>query len=130
MLPPQYVPQQVAALREEPASSRHSLDTKIDQFHFGEKEGAPEMPVELSNSETESDRFSTVHNPRLIVARPDTSSEEEENMDLKKRSSLKGLMASRNKGSSSKDIPNTQVPVNLPPPPPPPITTVGLLPNP
>ena len=30
VLPPQYVPQQVATLREELASSRHSLDTKID----------------------------------------------------------------------------------------------------
>ena len=103
MLPPQYVPQQVAALREEPASSRHSLDTKIDQFHFGEKEGAPEMPVELSNSETESDRFSTVHNPRLIVARPDTSSEERESMDMKQRMGLKGLMANRNKRQTSKE---------------------------
>ena len=51
-------------------------------------------------------------------------------MDLKKRPGLKGLMASRNKEFSLKDIPDTQVPTNFPLPPPPPITTVGLLPNP
>lgn len=51
-------------------------------------------------------------------------------MDLKKRLGLKGMMASRGKGSSSKDIPDTQVLTNLPPPPSPLVTTVGLLPNP
>ena len=51
-------------------------------------------------------------------------------MDLKKRSGLKGLMASRGKGSSSKDILDTQVPANLRHLTPPPVTTVGLLPNP
>ena len=75
-LPPQHVPQQVAALREESASSRHSLDGEIDQFHFREEEGAPERPVELSDFETKFDRFSTVHHPQLIVARLDTSSKE------------------------------------------------------
>ena len=49
-------------------------------------------------------------------------------MDLKQRPGLKGLMANRNKGSTSKGVSKTQVPANLPPPPP--ITTVGLLPNP
>lgn len=37
-------------------------------------------------------------------------------MDLKQRPSLKGLMANRNKGSTSKDIPKTQVTLNLLPP--------------
>ena len=45
----QYAPQQVATIREELASSRHSLDTEIDQFHFGEKEGVLERFVELSD---------------------------------------------------------------------------------
>ena len=84
VLPPQCIPLPIVAPREELASSRHSLDAEIDQFHFEEEEGALERPVELSNSKTESDRFSTVYHPRLIVARPDTSSEaEEEDMDLK-----------------------------------------------
>ena len=45
-------------------------------------------------------------------------------MDPKKRLGLKGLLASRNKGGSSKEAPNTQPPV-IPPPPPP--TDLGLL---
>ena len=65
-------------MREESASSHHSLDAEIDQFHIEEEEGVPERPVELSDSETESDIFSTVHHPRLILVQPDTSSEEEE----------------------------------------------------
>ena len=37
-------------------------------------------------------------------------------MDTKKRPGLKGLLASRNKGGSSKEAPKTQPPVVLPPP--------------
>ena len=37
-------------------------------------------------------------------------------MDQKKRSGLKGLLASRNKGGSLKEAPKTQPPVVLPPP--------------
>ena len=51
-------------------------------------------------------------------------------MDLRQRPGLKGLIANRSKGSSSKDVPKTQVLANLLPPPPPPVTTVKLLPNP
>ena len=59
------------------------------------------------------------HSPELIVARIDISQEvEEEGMDLKPRSGLRGLMSNRNKGQSSKDAPKEQVPANLPPPPP------------
>ena len=46
-------------------------------------------------------------------------------MHLKQRSSLKGLLAYRNKGSTSKEVPKTQVPFTLPP-----MTTEGLLPCP
>ena len=41
-------------------------------------------------------------------------------MDQKKRPGLKGLLASRNKGGSSKEAPKTLPPVIPPPPPPPP----------
>ena len=40
-------------------------------------------------------------------------------MDQKKRPNLKGLLASRNKGRSSKEAPKMQPPVVLPPSPPP-----------
>ena len=126
----QLVPQPVATPREESASSWHSLNIEINQFHFEEEEKAPEGLVELSDFEAESNRFSVVHHPRLIVARPDTSSEEGEGMDLRQRPGLKGLIANRSKGSTLKDVPKTQVPTNLPPSPPPPVTMVGLLPNP
>ena len=129
VLPPPRDPQQIVSLKEDSTSSRHSLDVEIDQFHFEEREGVPEKLVELSDSRTEFNKLSAVHYQRLIVARLDTSYEEE-NMDLKKRSGLKGLMASRGKGSSSEDILDTQVPANLPHPTPPPVNTVGLLPNP
>ena len=75
--------------------------------------------MELSDYEHESDSFFVAHSPRLIVAWVDISSEvEEEGMDLKPRTSLKGLLANRNKGLTSKEVPKTQVPPNLPLPPP------------
>ena len=114
-------------MREESAFSRHTFDTEIDQFRFAEKGGAPERLVDLSDSEHEFDRFSTAHPPKLIVARVNTSSEiEEEGMDLKPKSSLKGLLVNRNKGSTSKEAPKTQVPPSLPLPPSPPPTNLEL----
>ena len=107
-----------------------SFEAKIDQFHLEEEGEVPERPVELSNSEADLDRFSTAHSSRLIVARVDISSKDEEGgMDLKQRTSLKGLLANRNKGLASKDVPKTQVPLSRPPPPLP-MIAVGLLPNP
>ena len=65
-------------------------------------------PVQLSDFETESDRFSAAHPSRLIVVEVTTSSEEEEEgMDLKQMTSLKGLLANMNKGSISKEAPKT-----------------------
>ena len=101
-LPIQHAPQVVAALREGTASTHLSLEAEIDQFHLEEEGEVPERPVELSDSEANLDRFFAAHSPRLIVARADTSLEEEEGMELKQRSSLK---ANRNKGSTSKEIP-------------------------
>ena len=49
-------------------------------------------------------------------------------MDLKQRTSLKGLLANKNKMSVSKEAPKTQVPQNLPPLPPP-MAVRDLLPN-
>ena len=50
-------------------------------------------------------------------------------MDLKQRISLKGLLANRNKGLTSKEAPKTQVPPSLPPSPLP-STILGLHANP
>ena len=56
-----------------------------------------------------------------MIARPDSSSEEEEDsMVLNKgNKSLRNLMASRGKGSTLKEATQSLVPSNLPPPPPP-----------
>ena len=45
---------------------------------------------------------------------------------MKPRSGLKGLLANRNKGSMSKEVPKTQVPPSFPLPPPPPPIDLGL----
>ena len=45
---------------------------------------------------------------------------------MKSRSGLKGLLANRNKGSTLKEVPKTQVPPSLLLPPPPPPTNLGL----
>ena len=129
-LPIQRVPQEVATPREETASTHLSLEVKIDQFHLDNEGEVPENLVEVSDSETDFDRFSAAHSLRLIIARVDTSlKDKEEVMDLKQKTSLKGLLANKNKGSSSKEVPKTQVPPSLPPPPLP-MTTVRLLSNP
>ena len=84
-----------------------------------------EKPVDISNSETKFVNLSSVHPKQLIITQVDSESEEEEEqMDQKKWPGLKGRLASRNKGVSSKEAPKTQ-PLVIPPPPPP--TDLGLL---
>ena len=74
-----------------------------------EDEGAFEKPVNISDSEIESSNLSSIHPKQLVIARINPKSEEEEEaMDLKKRPGLKGLLASNNKGGSSKEAPKTQ----------------------
>ena len=80
----------------------------------------PTRPVKLSDSNSDLDRFSADHSPGLVIAQIDTSQEvEKEDMDLKSRFGLRGLLSNRNKGQSSKDAPKEQVPAKLPPPLPP-----------
>ena len=86
--------------------------------------------LEISNSVGELDRAFAACSPKLIVARVDSSSEEDEEMDLNLRRGPKDLFTGRNKGSSSKEASKSQVLANLPLPPPLPTTSVGLLPNP
>ena len=81
-----------------------SFETEIDHFHFNEEGEVSTRIVKLSDFGSDLDRFLAAHSPELIVARIDTSQEaEEEGMDLKLRSGLRGLMSNRNKGQSSKD---------------------------
>ena len=81
--------------------------------------------MELLDFETKSNRLSTAHQPEQTIALVETSSEEAENMDLKKRPSLRGLIANRNNEATPPEVPKAQTSANLPlppplPPPPPP----------
>ena len=58
------------------------MKAEIDQFDLEEEEEVQEEPVEISDSEGKLDRASAAHSPKLIVARIDPSSEEDDEMDL------------------------------------------------
>ena len=116
----QVLPEAAAAAREEIASSRLSLEEEIDKFHFEEKETQGAQIVHISDAEDEPDRHSGVRTPILVIARLDSTSEEEEDeMALSRRSkSLRDLMDARTKGSTLQEVPKSQVPPTLPPPTP------------
>ena len=64
VIPLQQVPFVVVAVAEEIASSSHlSLEAEIYRFHFAEEERTTKRPVELSNSETNSNRLSIAYQP-------------------------------------------------------------------
>ena len=107
------------------SSLRLSFEEEIDKFHFAKEERTFERPVELLDSETESDRLSIAHQLGQTITLVETSSEEAEIMDLKKRPSLRGLIANRNKGATPPETPKTQTSANLPLPPPPAAANLG-----
>ena len=110
------------------ASSCLSLEEEIDKFHFEEEKSSRAPLICISDIEGESNRSSGIHNPYLILARPNDSDEEEENMALNKgNKSLRDLMAAKGKESTSKTTPKSRV---APPPPPQIPTNLGLKPNP
>jgi len=93
-------PREVAALREETASSCLSLKVEIDQFCLEEEGEEPgELVVQVSISKDELERFSGVRTPGLVIARIDDSSEDEEEMILNRKKGLKELLVERNNGT-------------------------------
>lgn len=63
-IPLQQVPLEAkAAVERIASSSRLSLKEDIDRFCFAKEERTPERPVEISDTKTEFDRFSTAHQP-------------------------------------------------------------------
>ena len=103
-LPVQRVLPEVVILGEGVNSSHSSLEAQIDQFRFAEEGEVPARPVELSDSDSDIDRSLAAPTLGLVIAQVDTSQEvEEEDMDLKSRSGLRGLLSNRNKGQSSRD---------------------------
>ena len=128
LLPQQILPEVAVALREEIASSRSSLEEEINKFHFEEDETQGAQIVHISDTKEETDRHSGVHAPILVIACPDSTSEEEENeMALNQGNKiLRDLMVARNNGSTSQEVPKSQVPPIFPPPPPLPPIDLGL----
>ena len=110
------------------ASSRLLLEEEIDKFDF-EEEQSPRAPlICISDAEGESNRSSGVHNPYLILARPDNSDEGEDSLAINKnKKSLRDLLATRGKESTSKRAPTSQV---APPPSPQIPLNLGLKANP
>ena len=105
-MPVQRVLPEVAALGEGVDSLHSSLEAEIDQFRFTEEGEVLTRPVELLDSGSDIDRSSAAPTLGLVIAQVDTSQEiEEEDMDLKPRSGLRGLLSNRNKGQSSRDAP-------------------------
>ena len=83
--------------------------------------------VELSDSDADLNRASAASDTGLVIAQVDISEEtEEEGMDLKPRSGLRGLLSNRNKGQSSKDVSKEQTAPKAPTPPLPPTSDVAL----
>ena len=115
-------------LEEEIASSRLSLEEEIDKFHFEEEENPWAPIVTILDVEDETDRHSGVHSPTLVITRPYSSSKEEEGeMALNKENkSLRDLMVTRNKVSTSKEATKSQVSPTLPAPTPPFLADLGL----
>ena len=125
-LPPILALPEAVTPREETAFSCLSLEEEIDQFQLGEEGEVCVDPVEISDTEGELNRTSSVCTPGLIFAEIDDSSkEEEEEMSLNPRKGLKDLLMRRNKGSSSKEAPKFQPPSSLPPP----VTSLLPIPN-
>lgn len=88
--------------------------------------------IPISYAEDEPDRHSSVHTPILVVARPNSSSvEEEDEMALNQgNKGLWELQVGRNTGSTSKEVPKSKLPPTLPFPPPLPPTDLRLHANP
>ena len=124
----QVLPKVAATPREEIASSCSSLEEEINKFHFEENETQGVIVVHISDAKDELDRHLGVHASILMVSHPDSTSEKKEDEMALNRGNkgLRKLMATRNKWSTSKEAPKSQVPPILPPPPPLPPTDLGL----
>ena len=98
-------PLEAVVLREEIASSCLSLEAKIGQFQLEEeREEQGVLVVQVLDLKDELDRSLGVRPSKFIVARVDSSlEEEEEEMPLDKKRGLREVFASRGKGSTLKD---------------------------
>ena len=117
------------AVAEEGTASSSSLEEEINKFQFKEEETQVEAIV-ISEAEEETDEYSCVQTPTLIVTYvEDSSDNEEEVMTLKPTPSLRELMKGRNKAPSPQEANKSKPPVNPPPPLPQLPANFGLKPN-
>ena len=99
------------AVTEEGTVSSSSLEEKIDKFRFKEE------AIVISKAEEETDEYSCVQTPALIVTyMEDSSNNEEERMAPKPGPSLRELMKGRNKAPSPQEANKSKPSVNPPPP--------------
>ena len=84
--------------------------------------------IPILDAEDKPDRHSSVHALILVVDCPNNSSKEvEDDMALNKgNKGLRKLLAGRNTGSTSKEVPKSKLPSTLPPFPPLPLTDLRL----
>ena len=72
------MPKAAVAPKEEITSSNSSLEEEIDKFRFEKEEYQGAQLIQISDAEEEPNRHSSIHAPILVIARPDSSTEEEE----------------------------------------------------
>ena len=88
------------AVAEEGTTSSSSLEEEIDKFQFEEEEMRVEAIV-ISEAGEETDKYSCIQTPALIVTYVEDSSDNEvEEMAPKPSPSLRELMKARNKAPS------------------------------
>ena len=106
-----------AVAKEETASSS-SLEEEIDKFQFEEEEMQVKAIVILE-AEEETNEYSCIQIPALIVTYVENSSDNEaEEMAPKPNPSLRELMKARNKAPTPQEANKSK-----PPPPPPQLST-------
>ena len=103
------MPEATVAPREEISFSRSFLEEEIDKFHFKEEETQGAQIVHISDTEKETNRHLGVQAPILVIAHlNNTSEEEKDEMTLNRgNKNLRDLMATRNKGSTSQEVPKS-----------------------
>ena len=118
------------AVAEEGTTSSSLLEEEIDKFQFEEEETRVEAIV-ISKAEEETDEYSCIQTPALIVTYvEDFSNNEAEEMTLKPNQSLRELMKARNKVPSPQKANKSKPSVNPSPPPPQLLADLGRKPNP
>ena len=117
---------------DEGIASSSSLEDEIDRFQFEEEETQGVEAIVILKAEEETDEYSCIQTPILIITYVNDSLDNEaEEMALKSGKSLRELMKGRNMAPTPQEANKSKPPVNPPPPLPPQLPAdLGLKPNP